>query len=231
MQAGYNSERMQNLGFLYSLAPLLNTGSEEEQKKIYVRHLEFFNTHPYLAGSLAAVVGKMENDREKEETISAFKQSMMGPFGALGDSFFWFSVKPMALLLGVALALAGHYVLAVVVPLVLYNAIHLWTRFWSYKSAIEHGQGMMSRISKLRFSGINAALGITAAVILAVMTVCRLGARDNFISFQEGVTATSGALALVVVVLTAIAVKRGLKPVTLFYLAAGFGLVASITVP
>ncbi len=231
VQAGYNSERMQNLGFLYSLAPLLNSATEEELKETYARHLEFFNTHPYLAGSLAAVVGKMENEREKEESISAFKQSMMGPFGALGDSFFWFSVKPMALLVGAGLALAGHYVLAVLVPLIMYNAIHLWSRFWSYKGAVQQGPKMVSGISKLRFSKINSALGITAAIILAFMTVCQLETKSSFLSFQEEVSATSGALALVVVVLTAIAVKRGLKPVTLFYLAAGFGLVASITVP
>jgi len=231
VQAGYNFERMQNLGFLYSLAPLLNGAPEEDLRETYARHLEFFNTHPYLAGSLAAVVGKMENEREKKEDIQAFKQSMMGPFGALGDSFFWFSVKPVALLVGVVLALAGHYVLAIVIPLALYNAVHLWVRWWSYKSAIEHGQKMVSRISRLRFSKINSALGITAAVIVAFMTVCQLGAGKNLMPFQHGLTATSGALSLAVVLLAAISVKRGLKPITLFYLAAGFGLMASITAP
>jgi len=231
VQAGWNAERMQNIGFAYSLIPLIDGLKREgDGKDNLSRHLEFFNTHPYMTGALAAAVGKMERDGEKEEAIRAFKQSMMGPFGALGDSLFWFSLKPAALLVGVVCALAGEFLLAVLVPLILYNAFHLWMRVWSYQGGIREGSKLVSRISTFRFSKVNAALGITAATALSVLVVCEL-APEKGLSGVDGGAALSCALTAVVVFLVAVAVKRGLKPVTLFYLVAGFGMAAALTVP
>jgi len=230
IQAGWNAERMQNLGFLYSLIPLLDGASPEDSRDILLRHLEFFNTHPYMAGALAAAVGKMEKNGEEKATIRAFKQSMMGPFGALGDSLFWFSLKPVAVLVGVVLAMAGQFIAAVLAPLILYNVFHLWMRVWSYQGGIKEGSKLISRISGFRFSIINALLGMTAATAIAVLVVCELGTGGGLFGAGEWDVA-SCALAAVVVFLAAVASRRGLRPVTLLYLAAGFGLIAALGVP
>lgn len=228
-QAAWNSERMQNLGFSYGLIPLLENKSEDELKETLVRHLEFFNTHPYMSGGLIAAVAGMENGGEKEERIRAFKQSMMGPFGALGDSFFWCSLKPFVLLIGVMFALSGHLVLTILVPLAIYSLVHFWFRFWIYKSGIEDETKMITSVSRLRFAFYNKLLGIGAAIIIAVLSLFALGS-DYIFSEIPSSSIFTGVLTVTVVLITAIAIKRGLKPSTLIYLAAGFGLLTTLAI-
>jgi len=226
MQSGWNAERMQNIGFFYTIEPLLKEESGDEEMERINRHLEFFNTHPYLAGGLAAAVARMENGEDDEEAIRAFKQSMMGPFGALGDSFFWFSLKPLAVLAGVVLALSGKFLLAVLVPLILYNVFHLWIRIRTFGDGLNHGVQVVSRISKFKFALANATLGMTSAVIIAFLMVCTIW--DNG-SFPElgGHSPIPVAITVMTVLLGAVAVKKGLRPMVLLYLVAGFSIVAS----
>ena len=47
--ASWNYERMQNLGFLYTILPTLKKIYKDKKEDMSVamsRHLEFFNTHP-----------------------------------------------------------------------------------------------------------------------------------------------------------------------------------------
>lgn len=54
IQGSWNYERMQNGGWAYSLIPALKKlyPSGEEAKEALKRHLEFFNTHPYVAAPI-----------------------------------------------------------------------------------------------------------------------------------------------------------------------------------
>ena len=51
LQGSWNYERMQNLGWAYSLIPAIKKlyTKKEDQAAALERHLEFFNTHPYVA--------------------------------------------------------------------------------------------------------------------------------------------------------------------------------------
>ena len=64
LQGCWNFERMQNLGFCYALMPALSKiyGKGEELRKALQRHLEFFNTHPFMAAPILGAVVRMEED-------------------------------------------------------------------------------------------------------------------------------------------------------------------------
>ena len=49
LQASWNYERMQNVGWAFSLIPGIRRlyKSKEDRAAAMKRHLEFFNTHPY----------------------------------------------------------------------------------------------------------------------------------------------------------------------------------------
>ena len=50
LQGSWNYERMQNGGWAYSMIPALKKlyTTKEDRAAALKRHLEFFNTHPYL---------------------------------------------------------------------------------------------------------------------------------------------------------------------------------------
>ena len=51
LQGSWNYERMQNRGWAYALIPALKKlyPNKEDASEALKRHLEFFNTHPYIA--------------------------------------------------------------------------------------------------------------------------------------------------------------------------------------
>ena len=100
LQASWNPQGMQNLGLAYALFPALERLYPDPAAQMVVvrRHLAFFNTHPYVA---AAIVGgvlfheeRIARGEESPERVTQFKAALMGPLAALGDGFFWLSLKP-----------------------------------------------------------------------------------------------------------------------------------------
>ncbi len=64
LQALWNFERLQNIGFLYILYPVIKSlyKDKEERKKVLLRHIGFFNTNPYMANIIIAMVINAENN-------------------------------------------------------------------------------------------------------------------------------------------------------------------------
>ncbi len=155
IQAGFSPEAMQTLGLLYALEPAwphLYPDAARRQEAAR-RHLAPFNTHPYAA---AAIVGgilyyeaKLARGEGTAEEVTRFKQTLMGPLAALGDGFFWLSLRPATGALGVALVpLLGVW--APVVFLVAYNVVHLVTRVWLFITGYRLGPGLVHRVAELK---------------------------------------------------------------------------------
>ncbi len=60
-----NFRRMQNLGFIYAMIPLLTERklSRRDEEDLLVRHLQMFNTHPYLSAPLIGSIARMEEQK------------------------------------------------------------------------------------------------------------------------------------------------------------------------
>lgn len=56
LQGSWNYERMQNGGWCYSMIPAIKAlyKDPEDQKAALNRHLEFYNTHPYVSAPSSA---------------------------------------------------------------------------------------------------------------------------------------------------------------------------------
>jgi mannose/fructose/N-acetylgalactosamine-specific phosphotransferase system component IID len=105
VQAGWNYERMLALGFTWILLPLGKKlyPTPEERRRFLTRHLQSFNTNPYLASYALGGVAKLEEVGASEEEILKFKDSLRGPLGALGDNLIWMNLRPTLLILGIIL--------------------------------------------------------------------------------------------------------------------------------
>src|SRR3712207_9156811 len=73
------------------------------------RHMEFFNTHPYVAAPIIGVTLALEEERANgtaidNAAIQGVKIGMMGPLAGIGDPVFWFTVRPILGALGASLA-------------------------------------------------------------------------------------------------------------------------------
>ncbi|MGX6416894.1 PTS system mannose/fructose/sorbose family transporter subunit IID [Lacticaseibacillus rhamnosus] len=144
LQGSWNYERMQNGGWAYTLIPALKRlyHTKEDRSAALKRHLEFFNTHPYLASPILGVTMALEEERAMvpqfdDKAIQGVKVGMMGPLAGVGDPVFWFTVKPIIGALAASMAMAGN-LLGPILYFVLWNAIRmafLWyTQEFGYKA-------------------------------------------------------------------------------------------------
>ena len=115
IQGSWNYERMQNGGWAFSMIPAIKKlyKTKEDRAAALKRHLEFFNTHPYVASPIIGVTLALEEERANgapidDITIQGVKVGMMGPLAGIGDPVFWFTVKPILGALAASLAMSGN---------------------------------------------------------------------------------------------------------------------------
>ena len=156
LQGSWNYERMQNLGWAYSLIPAIKKlyTKKEDQAAALKRHLEFFNTHPYVAAPILGVTLALEEEKANgasidDAAIQGVKIGMMGPLAGIGDPVFWFTVRPILGALGASLAASGN-IIGPLLFFVLWNAIRmafLWyTQELGYKAGSEITKDMSGGI-------------------------------------------------------------------------------------
>lgn len=159
----FNYERMQNMGFAYIMMPTLKrlyADRPEEYAQALRRHLEFFNTQPYLAAPIVGVSMAMEEQRAlgaeiDDATISSVKVGMMGPVAGVGDPLFWGTLRPVIGALAASFAAQGSMI-GPILFFVAWNVIRLTTLWYGQKVGYEQGTnigqnlagGLMQRVTQ-----------------------------------------------------------------------------------
>ncbi|WP_442255155.1 PTS system mannose/fructose/sorbose family transporter subunit IID [Vibrio casei] len=144
LQGSWNYERMQNGGWAFSMIPAIKRlyKTKEDRAAALTRHLEFFNTHPYVASPIIGVTLALEEERANgapvdDVTIQGVKVGMMGPLAGIGDPVFWFTVKPILGALAASLAISGN-ILGPIIYFVGWNVIRMsfmwYTQEFGYKA-------------------------------------------------------------------------------------------------
>jgi PTS system mannose-specific IID component len=162
---------MQNVGFAYAILPALReiySGRPEEALRSVKRHLEFFNTHPVMGAVVLGAGVRLEEraaaGNAQPSDIGAFKMGWMGSLGAIGDAFFWGSLRPMASVAGALLALV-HPLAGIAALLLLYNGTHLAVRHRGFRAGLE---GQEAAVEWLKRESLNVKTGsrkLAAAIL------------------------------------------------------------------
>ena len=151
--SSFNYERMQNGGFVYTLIPAIKKlyTSKEDRAAALKRHLEFFNTQPFMANPIFGVTLALEEERANganidDAAISGVKIGMMGPLAGAGDPLFWFTLRPIFLSLGASLAISGN-ILGPIVFFVLWNAMVAAVKWYSQEFGYKAGTAITDDLS------------------------------------------------------------------------------------
>jgi PTS system mannose-specific IID component len=152
---------MQGLGFAHSMTPVIRKlyTSKEDVSAALKRHLVFYNTQPDLGSVVNGVVIAMEERRAagadiSDDAINGVKTGLMGPMSGIGDTVQQGIVIPIALAIGMSVALGGSVaseatrgsILGPIVFLVLMAAF-VWGVGWSlYWLGYRQGRSAVTRI-------------------------------------------------------------------------------------
>ena len=175
LQGSWNYERMQNGGWCYAMIPAIKKLSKdsEDRKAALKRHLEFFNTHPYVASPVLGVTLALEEDRANgaavdDVAIQGVKIGMMGPLAGVGDPVFWFTVRPMLGALGASLALGGN-ILGPILFFVLWNAIRWGFMWYTQEFGYRAGSKITEDLSGGLLQDITKGASILGMFVLAAL--------------------------------------------------------------
>jgi mannose PTS system EIID component len=193
LQSFWNEAGMQNLGFLFCLSPRLRGlyPDSAARRGAALRHMEFFNTQPYMAsfvlGTAAAfeeacVAAPEERRPALEERLRQLKRAQGAALAAVGDAFFWGALRPAAAAWAMLVWLflwtcrmPHPGVCGALFYLLIYNLPALWTRWDGLRKGYEFKEGLpvelerqdwRKRIARVRGGGLAAAILLACAALL-----------------------------------------------------------------
>jgi PTS system mannose-specific IID component len=188
LQVLWNFERYLSYGVTFFLLPVLKKAYKDpaDRAQAMTRHLEYFNTHPYMASFVLGAILRMEEEKQglppdqqkqKEEEISALKVGMMGPIAAMGDNLFWATIRPYCGLIAATLVLShsfqivGQYWVIPLLFLSVYNIGHVGLRVVGFLQGYRLGDQVVLSLRKYGFQEAIQGLRLASIILLGVLIV------------------------------------------------------------
>lgn len=152
----YNYERMEALGFNYSIFPELEKIYKDDPEGLaqaLARHMEVFNMtvapSPFVMGIAIAMEEQYKRDPEHFDvsSINAVKMSLMGPLSGIGDTFFWGVFRILSAAIGCSFAAQGNLI-APFIFLLLFNVPQFLTRWYGLKIGYKNGNEFLRKMQE-----------------------------------------------------------------------------------
>lgn len=175
IQGSWNYERMQNGGWAFSMIPAIKKlyKTDEERSQAMKRHLEFFNTHPYIASPILGVTLALEEERANgapvdDVAIQGVKVGMMGPLAGIGDPVFWFTLRPILGALGASLAMTGN-IMGPIIFFVAWNLIRMAFMWYTQEFGYKAGSKITDDLSGGLLQDVTKGASILGMFVLAAL--------------------------------------------------------------
>ena len=175
LQGSWNYERMQNGGWAFSLIPALKKlyPNKQDASDALKRHLEFFNTHPYIAAPILGVTLALEEEKANgadidDAAIQGVKVGMMGPLAGIGDPVFWFTVRPILGAIAASLATGG----SLIAPLfffIAWNLIRIGFLWYTQEVGYQKGSEITSDLSGGILQTITKGASILGMFVMGIL--------------------------------------------------------------
>jgi PTS system mannose-specific IID component len=144
--------------------------TKEELSVAMKRHLMFYNVQPTLTALVIGSTAAMEEQIEDKETIIAYKAGVMGPMAGIGDSIYWFTLRPIVMAIGASLALQGS-IAGPVIAFVLWNIINLGTKYFYMNVGYKRGLAFMEQLRGGLIDKITKAASVVGLMVMGTLTI------------------------------------------------------------
>lgn len=172
LQGSWNYERMQNGGYAFSMIPAIKKlyKTDEDRQAALKRHMEFFNTTPFMASPIIGVTLALEEERANggdvdDEAINGVKVGMMGPLAGVGDPVFWFTVRPILGALCASLAMSGN-ILGPIMFFVVWNLFRWGFQWYTQEFGYKAGSAITDDLSGTMMQDVTRGASMLGMFVL-----------------------------------------------------------------
>ena len=174
-QASWNYERMQNGGYAFAMIPAIKKLYKEKADQIAAlkRHMEFFNTHPYVASPIVGVTLALEQEKANgaavdDAAIQGVKVGMMGPLAGIGDPVFWFTLRPILGAMCASIAMDGN-MLGPIMFFILWNILRFGFMWYTQEFGYKVGSQITENLSGNLLTNITRGASILGMFVLGAL--------------------------------------------------------------
>ncbi|MCE5251000.1 PTS system mannose/fructose/sorbose family transporter subunit IID [bacterium] len=228
-QGSFSIKDRQNMGFAFCLDPAGRILCKDQlhHNAFRFRHSEHFNCNPFMVTLLLGAVANMEErlllgDGVTVEDISRFKQSVGQATGAVGDRFFWRTLRPFGLLMGL-LAVMYFGLWGIPVFLAVFNIPTVLLKWHWLTTGYRLGPKAVIEITNHRLDHVSKIMANIGGVVLAFLAVVFLTWDDYRLSFLSVGT-------LIIFSVSMLLFKRKISHSVVFPLAAFLAVILGIVI-
>lgn len=177
-QLGWNYERMQASGYLYTILPQLRKiygDNTEELHQMMKAHTQFFNTSNFFNTIVTGIDLAIEEKEglSSQETIKGLKTGLMGPFAAIGDSVFASTIPTIFGAIAASMAIAGNPVGIFI--WVIAQIVIMWFRWrqleFAYEQGVELVTTMQSKLNALTDAASQLGVFMVGALVATLVNI------------------------------------------------------------
>ncbi len=175
LQGSWNYERMQNGGYAFAMIPAIKKLYKDKVDQIAAlkRHMEFFNTHPYIASPIIGVTLALEQEKANgaavdDAAVQGVKVGMMGPLAGIGDPVFWFTLRPILGAMCASLAMDGN-MLGPIMFFLLWNIIRFGFMWYTQEFGYKVGNQITENLSGNLLENITRGASILGMFVLGAL--------------------------------------------------------------
>lgn len=187
--AGWNYEKMQGLGYYYSMLPVIKKTyqKEEDQKKAAITELQFFNTNNTIAPIIMGVDCAIQEEKgiEAMDTVASLKTGMMGPLAGIGDTLF--HVIPSTIIGSIASYMALEGSPAALVLWLLFGILRLGFMRSFFAMGYKEGAKVVSELGS-RLKKITKAANVLGIMVIGALIPSVVNAKFSYVFTMGEVT-------------------------------------------
>ncbi len=147
-QANWNTRNMQGTGFIWLLKDLFKRNNLPIPSDIKADKPDYFNTNPYF---ITFILGMVFKESERNNEVMPFVKAYSSALAAMGDTFFWHSLRPFVFFVSLMVAVVNPSI-ALVTYMVLYNVFHFWSRFFGFHLGYKQGKDLIQIFKRVSFN-------------------------------------------------------------------------------
>lgn len=190
-QAGWNYNKMQGLGYYYSIFPFLENQyhDKNEMKEMAEAEIQFFNTNAGMTPLILGVDMAVQEEKgiEAKETAAALKTGLMGPLAGIGDTLF--GVLPSTIIGSIAsyMALEGNP--AALLLWIVFGFVRLFLMRSFYKIGYTEGSKAITELGD-RLKRITSSANILGVTVIGGLIPTVVNAQFDYEFVMGEVTIT-----------------------------------------
>ncbi len=166
-QGNWNITNMQGTGFRWLLKDFFKNNKTKLPSDFDTSPLYYFNTNPYL---VTFILGMLLKETREKGVIGDYDKIYSSALAALGDTFFWHSLRPFAFFMSIWVVIIKPE-LIIVFYLIVFNLFNILFRVLGFYYGYNFGANVISVFNKIGFNKWSAFFdGITtflAGIVIA----------------------------------------------------------------